>query len=72
MKIGNLHRLGTPLALLALLPPNAGAGKLYVDSNSTNPFSPFGDWSTAATNIQDAVDAAGVGDEVVVTNGVYH
>jgi hypothetical protein len=57
-----------PLALLAL---NAAAGTLYVDITSTNPLSPFSDWTTAATNIQDALDVAAVGDEVVVTNGVY-
>lgn len=32
---------------------------------------PFLSWSTAATNIQPAVDAAGQGDTVVVTDGIY-
>ncbi len=66
------HRAAAePLVLLAALALNAGAGTLYVDLNSTHPQSPYDDWSRAATNIQDAVDAAAVGDEVVVTNGVY-
>src|SRR5215207_6521928 len=43
----------------------------YVDVNSTNATPPYLSWITAATNIQDAVDAAVAGDEIVVTNGIY-
>jgi len=43
----------------------------YVDAASTNPTPPYSNWSTAARVIQDAVDAAAPGDEIVVTNGLY-
>jgi len=50
---------------------NGLAATHYVDLNSVNPAPPYTNWATAATVIQDAVDAAAAGDDVVVTNGIY-
>ena len=47
------------------------AAVFYVNVSNAAPASPFSDWTTAATNIQDAVDAASARDSIVVTNGVY-
>ncbi len=63
-------RLAILLILLAAWAA-AGAAVHYVDANSANPVPPYRSWATAARTIQNAVDVAALGDEVVVTNGVY-
>jgi hypothetical protein len=57
--------------LLAIV-GNTVAATHYVDVNSTISSPPYTNWATAATNIQDAVDAAVPGDEITVTNGRYN
>jgi hypothetical protein len=59
------------LGLLLLAPGSALATVRYVDVNSTNATPAYTNWATAAVTIQDAVDLAASGDEIVVTNGTY-
>ncbi len=55
-----------------LLSAQAEGRTLYVDAhNILHSDSPYTNWHTAATRIQDAVGIAVDGDTVLVTNGVY-
>jgi len=59
------------LSSLCLLMPNAVATVHYVVNDNPGAESPYVSWAKAAATIQDAVDVAGVGDTVMVSNGVY-
>ncbi len=64
------------MILVALLLAFSGgqvlANTRYVDINNPAPVAPYTTWGTAATNIQDAVDAAAYDDTVLVADGTYH
>jgi hypothetical protein len=66
-----LERFGFLLGLLLTLTPVEAATLRYVNAASLTPKPPYTNWATAASVIQDAVDAAGFGDEILVTNGLY-
>ncbi len=59
------------ILVLVSLSSSSFAATLCVRTNSPHPGAPYNAWTNAARDIQTAVNAAGPGDTVLVTNGVY-
>lgn len=59
------------VALAFLVSVNGLAVLRYVNVNNPTPSPPYTSWATAATAIQDAINASSDGDEIWVTNGIY-
>ena len=67
---GATHWAGLAVLVIVVVTLNSAAATRYVSPSGTH-VPPFETWDQAATNIQAAIDVAVVGDEVLVTNGVY-
>lgn len=61
----------TSVILLGMGIFHAEAATRYVSAANATPAAPYTSWATAATDLQAAIDVAGSGDTLVVSNGVY-
>lgn len=79
LKHGQRHRriiVSPPLmiaswVLMLLTTQQVRSATLHVDASSTGASIPYSSWPTAATSIQDAVDAANSDDTILVNDGIY-
>jgi len=62
---------GMAVLLLLVGSGRSSAATRYVAQAGQTPESPYATWTTAASNVQDAVDAAAEGDWVLISNGTY-
>jgi hypothetical protein len=58
------------LSLLLFITSFAQGKDIYVSKSGTSGY-PYGNWATAATNIEWAVNAGAGNDMVWISNGVY-
>lgn len=66
-----MNVMGVLVILLLVSVNDTGAATRYVRANNSTPASPYTTWSTAAREIQAAINIAADGDVIMVTNGVY-
>src|SRR5262249_3121107 len=65
------NAFGVMISSNATLTVALGGGTSYVWQDSPNPIPPYTNWATAAHSITNAIDAAALLDQIVVTNGTY-
>ena len=67
----NIRGIFSVVIVVLLFTRHSEAATYFVNTSNAAPALPFSTWNTAATNIQDAIDASTNGDQILVTNGVY-
>jgi len=64
--------IGVALLATGVGTVRADPGRIYVDAGAPGPLHDGTSWTTAYTNVQEALDGATRGDEIWVAEGVYY
>ncbi len=67
-----LHSFILKTTGLFLFACHASGAVLYVNLSNSTPTPPYASWTSAAKDIQSAIDVAAAGDFIVVSNGTYN